>query len=204
MSASGEDLGRPSLREPLVPVAVIVALAAAMWASEIIDLLPGVNLDRWGIRPRRLSGLLRIPLAPFLHSGFGHLFANTIPFLVLGIAIAIGDVGRFVRVTLIVGLVSGLGVWLLAPANSITLGASGLVFGYLTYLVARGVFARNVLWLVGGVVVMIFYGGILWGLLPRPGISWSGHAFGAVGGILAGYLLHGARDDDPATAGVLP
>lgn len=205
-NAAGTDVARPSLRGPLVPLLVVAALVAAMWGGEILDLLPGVDLDRWGIRPRRPRGLVGIPLAPFLHSGFGHLFANTIPFLILGGVIAIGDIGRFVRVALIIGLTRELGVWVVGPSDSVTLGASGLVFGFLTYLVARGVFARNVWWLLGGVVVLLFYGGILWGLLPRPGVSWSGHVFGALGGVLAAYLIHGAaEEDDPSrTAGLVP
>ena len=186
---------RPSVREPLQPLLLVGLVVAVMWVVEIVDTVPGTPFDRWGIRPRTVRGLLGIPLAPFLHSGFGHLFANTIPFLVLGTVIAFGDVGRFVRVAAIVMVTSGLGTWLFGASFSIHLGASGLVFGFLTYLVTRGIFARNVWWLVGGVVVLIFYGGILWGLLPRPGVSWSGHVFGAIGGVLAAYLIHAPRGE---------
>ena len=167
-----------------------------MWAVEVIDLLPSTDLDRWGVRPRTLRGLFGVVLAPFLHSGFGHLFANTIPFLVLGAVIAVGSVGRFVQVSVIVGLTSGLGTWLFAAPGTVHIGASGLVFGYLTYLVARGFFAGRILWIIGGVVVLLFYGGILWGLLPRPGVSWTGHVFGAVGGVLAAWYVHGREPDD--------
>ncbi len=171
-----------------------------MWAMEIIDLFPGTPFDSWGIRPRTLRGLLGIPLAPFLHSGFPHLIANTIPFVVLGVVIALSSVEQFVEVTCIIALTSGLGTWLFGQSNSVHIGASGLVFGYLTYLVSRGVFARRILWLAGGFVVMLVYGGILWGLLPRPGVSWTGHVFGAVGGVLAAWILHGQSDEDPAAA----
>ena len=74
------------------------------------------------------------------------------------------------------------------------LGASGLVFGYLTYLVTRGVIAKNLWWILGGLVVLAFYGGLLWGLLPTPRVSWLGHVFGAVGGVLAAWVLHGDHD----------
>ena len=120
----------------------------------------------------------------------------------LGAFIAIGDLRRFLQVSVIIALTSGLGTWLFASPGTIHIGASGLVFGYLTYLVARGFFAGRVLWIVGGVIVLIFYGGILWGLLPRPGISWTGHVFGAVGGVLAAWYVHGREPDDadlPAT-----
>jgi membrane associated rhomboid family serine protease len=169
---------------------LVVGLVSAMWLVELLDLLPRTPFDSWGIRPRSLRGLLGIPVAPFLHSGFGHLIANTLPFLVLGAAIAIGGVRRFLLVTAIVLAVSGAGVWLFASPGTVHLGASGLVFGYLTYLLARGLFARNPMWILGGVVVLVIYGGVLWGLVPRIGVSWTGHVFGAAGGVLAAWLLH--------------
>jgi membrane associated rhomboid family serine protease len=190
------EVERPRLSDPLRPVIAVVAVLAVMWAVEIIDVLPATPFDSWGVRPRSLRGLFGIPFAPFLHSGFAHLFANTIPFLVLGTFIALGSVTRFVQVTLIVALVSGLGTWLFAAPGTVHIGASGLVFGYLTYLVTRGFFAGRVLWILGGLVVLVFYGGILWGLLPRPGISWTGHVFGAIGGILAAWYVHGREPDD--------
>ena len=193
---------RPSASAPLRAVLVVAVLLGLMWAVEIVDLVPGTPFDSWGIRPRSVRGLAGIPLAPFLHSGFPHLFANTLPFLVLGAAIAIGNLKRFVQVSAIIALTSGLGTWLFASPGTIHIGASGLVFGYLTYLVARGFFAGRVLWIAGGVIVLLFYGGILWGLLPRPGISWTGHVFGAVGGVLAAWYVHGREPDDadlPAT-----
>lgn len=186
-SAADVDTPMAELLRPFVVVSVVVAV---MWAAELVDLVPGTEFDRWGVRPRSTRGLLGIVLAPFLHRGFGHLLANTIPFVIMGGAIASGSIGRFVRVAVIVGLVSGLGTWLVASSTSVHIGASGLVFGFLTYLVIRGVFARNLLWLAGGALTLFVYGGILWGVLPRPGISWSGHVFGAVGGVLAAWLLH--------------
>ena len=187
---------RPSLREPLAPLAIVAGMLAVMWVVEIVDLLPSTDLDGWGIRPSAAGGLVGVPLAPFLHSGLGHLVANTVPFVVLGAVIALGDATRFVQVTLVVAVVSGLGVWLFGSDGSIHIGASGLVFGYLTYLVTRGFFAGRILWILGGVVVMLFYGGILWGLLPRPGISFTGHLFGAIGGVAAAWYVHGREPDD--------
>jgi len=187
---------KPSLGEPLRPVAVVVALLAVMWVVEVIDLIPGTDLDRWGVRPRTTQGLLGIVLAPFLHTGFGHVVANTVPFVVLGAFIALGSVSRFLQVSVIVGLTSGLGTWLFASPGTVHIGASGLVFGYLTYLVARGFIARRILWIAGGVLALMFYGGILWGLLPRPGVSWTGHVFGAVSGVVAAWYAHGREPDD--------
>jgi membrane associated rhomboid family serine protease len=175
-------------------------LLAAMWVLEVVDVPLDRRLDRFGIRPRQVDGLDGIVLAPFLHLGFGHLIANTVPFLVLGGVICLSGAKRFVQVTVIVGVISGIGVWLTGATHSLVVGASGLVFGYLTYLVVRGIFARNLLYLAGGVLVLAVYGGVLWGLLPRPGISWQGHLFGAIGGIVAAAVLHGSTDDDQAGA----
>lgn len=183
-----------AFRADLTPVVVMLA---AMWVLEVVDTVLRHRLDRYGIRPRDAEGLLGIAAAPFLHGGFGHLIANSVPFALLGGIIAIGALQRFLLVSVIVALVSGGGVWLLGAAHSVHIGASGLVFGYLTYLMARGLFARNLLYLLGGVVVFMVYGGVLWGVLPAPGISWEGHLFGAIGGVLAAYLLHTERDPEP-------
>ena len=189
---------RPRAAELFNPILPVVALLAVMWAEEVVDTAMDGRLDRFGIRPRQLDGLDGIVLSPFLHGGFGHLIANTFPFLLMGGAICFGSVRRFVTVTLIVGAIGGVGTWLTGPAHSVHIGASGLVFGYLTYLMSRGVFARKITYLLGGVVTFLVYGGVLWGLLPRPGISWQGHLFGAIGGVAAAWILHaqGREDDD--------
>lgn len=183
------------LRASLVPVGVMLAV---MWVLEVIDTVAGHRLDQHGIRPRRVDGLDGIAWAPFLHGGFPHLIANTVPFALLGGAIALGALRRFVIVTAVVAVVSGIGTWLTGPDNTVHIGASGLVFGYLTYLLARGVFARSLLYLLGGAVVFMIYGGVLWGVLPSPGISWQGHLFGAIGGVAAAYALHADRDEPDA------
>jgi membrane associated rhomboid family serine protease len=198
LTTTDPELERPRLGDVTAGLVVVAMMLAVMWAVEIVDLIPGTPFDRWGIRPRSVRGVFGIPAAPFLHVSFGHLIANTIPFLVLGGAIALGEVRHFVEVTVIVGIVSGLGVWLFGAGNSIHLGASGLVFGYLAYLVSRGVIARNVWWVLGGLLVLGFYGWMIWGLLPTPRVSWLGHLFGAVGGVLAAWVLHGDHDIDDA------
>jgi membrane associated rhomboid family serine protease len=182
---------------------VIAAMAAVMWVSEIVDQVAGGRLDRYGIEPRDVDGLDGIVFAPFLHGGFDHLIGNTIPFLVLGFAIALGGALRVAAVTAIVAVVGGIGTWLVGPANTVHIGASGIVFGYAAYLVARGVFSRSVAQIVLGVAVVAVWGTtLLRGLVPEDGISWQGHLFGAVGGVLAAWLLHGrgqrARRAEPA------
>jgi membrane associated rhomboid family serine protease len=183
----------------IVALQVVAAMIAFMWALEAVDVIaPGQPLDEYGIHPRDASGLLEILSAPFLHVGFGHLISNTVPFAAMGAAIALGGVARVALVTAIVGIVSGLGVWLVAPSNEVHLGASGLVFGYATYLVTRGILSRRVPEIAIGVVVVGVWGiGLLEGLLPQDRISWQAHLFGAIGGVVAAFYLAGKREPAP-------
>jgi membrane associated rhomboid family serine protease len=158
---------------------LVAGLVALMWALELVDLAAGGRLDRLGIEPREADGLLGILLAPLLHVGFGHLADG---------------LRRLLAVLAVVALVGGLGVWLLAPAGTVHLGASGLVFGLAAYLLARALWTRRLVHLAIAAVVAVVWGGaLLGGLLPQPGVSWQGHAFGAVGGLLAARWLGGRR-----------
>ena len=178
---------------------LVAAMVGLMWLLEIVDIAADSRLDNYGIHPRDVDGLAEILSAPFLHAGFGHLISNTVPFLAMGAAIALGGLMRVALVTLIVAVVSGFGTWLIADANSVHLGASGVVFGYATYLVSRGVFSRRLSELVVGVVVVAIWGvGLLQGLLPQERISWQAHLFGAVGGVVAASLLARRREAKPA------
>jgi membrane associated rhomboid family serine protease len=170
-------------------VLLVAAMGLLMWVSELVDLVVG-RLDALGIEPRSVDGLSGVVLAPFLHAGFGHLASNTVPFLVMGVVIAFSGLRRVLAVTLIVVLVSGFGTWLVAPEGTLHIGASGVVFGYAAYLVSRGAFDRRWYYLFTGLVVAFVYGtSLLLGLLPREGVSWQGHLFGALGGLLAARLL---------------
>ena len=178
---------------------LVVAMVGLMWMLEIVDVAADQRLDNYGIHPRDVDGLAEIFAAPFLHAGFGHLVSNTVPFLAMGAAIALGGLVRVALVTLIVALVSGLGTWLIAASNSVHLGASGVVFGYASYLVARGIFSRRLSELAIGVVVVAIWGiGLLQGLLPQERISWQAHLFGAIGGVIAASVLAGRREAKPA------
>jgi len=182
---------RSTLGQGLAVVAVMVVL---MWLVEAVDLLAG-DLDANGIRPRDGDGLVGIVTSPFLHDGIVHLLGNTIPFATLGTVIALGGAARVLAVSAIVAVVGGLGVWLTAPAGTVVVGASGLVFGYASYLLARGVFSRRAAHLALGVGVMLVYGTtLLFGLVPTPGVSWQGHLFGAIGGVVAARVLDARRE----------
>lgn len=169
---------------------ILGGFVTLMWLLEIVDLFLGGRLDYYGIRPLSIIGLRGILLAPFLHGGFGHLIANTIPFLTLGWLIMLRQTSDFFTVTIITMLVSGLGVWLLAPANSIHIGASGLIFGYFGFLLLRGYFERSFAAILFSLIVGLLYGGMIWGVLPlQDGISWQGHLFGFVAGAFAARLV---------------
>ena len=172
---------------------LLAAMAGVMWVVEIADAI-AFDLDRHGIVPRAVDGLDGIVFAPFLHGGFGHLVGNTVPFLLLGAAIALAGLVRIAAVTAIVALVGGLGTWLAGPEGTVHIGASGVVFGYAAYLVARFVWTRRALDLGIGLVVLAVYGTtLLVGFVPTPGVSWQGHLFGAVGGVVAARLVHRKR-----------
>ena len=174
---------------------LVAAMVTLMWILEVVDVAADHRLDNYGIRPRDVDGLPEIFAAPFLHAGFGHLVSNTVPFLVMGAAIALGGLMRVALVTLIVAAVSGFGTWLIAASNSVHLGASGVVFGYATYLVTRGIFSRRLSELAIGVGVVAIWGiGLLQGLLPQERISWQAHLFGAIGGVVAAVVLARRRE----------
>lgn len=176
---------------------LVAAMVVLMWIVEVIDAVADQRLDQFGIVPRQVDGLDGIVFSPFLHSGFGHLIANTVPFLILGAVIALNGAVRVLQVTVIVGLVAGIGVWLFAGSNTITVGASGIVMGYATYLISRGVFSRRAFELIVGVVIAVVWGGmVLTSLTPTEGVSWQAHLFGAIGGVVAAWLL---TADRPAT-----
>jgi membrane associated rhomboid family serine protease len=167
-----------------------IGFVAVLWVAEIVDTVLGNSLDDEGIRPGTTDGLSGIVLAPLLHGGFGHLVANSVPLLVLGFLILLSGVAHWASVTALVWVVAGLGTWVFAAPGTVHIGASGIVFGWLTYLILRGFFSGRPGQIVVGLVVLFLYGGALWGVLPgQPGISWQGHLFGAAGGVLAAWWL---------------
>jgi membrane associated rhomboid family serine protease len=170
--------------------AVVAGFVGLLWLVEIVDALMAGSLDENGIEPRSQEGLVGIAVAPLLHADWAHLESNSVPLLILGFLVAAVSVARLFGVLAFAWVLSGLGVWLLAPPNSITIGASGLVFGLLTYVMGVGFLERRPLGILIGVGVFLIYGSVLLGVLPGDsGVSWQGHLFGAIGGVLAAYFL---------------
>jgi membrane associated rhomboid family serine protease len=181
-------IGR-SLRSHMI---ILVSIVVLMWLLEGIDwLFFRQGLNTLGVRPRTMSGLFSIFLMPLLHGGFDHLLANTVPLLFLGWLVMLRRMTDFFVVTFIVVVVSGFGVWLLGGSNTIHIGASGLIFGYFGYLLARGFFDRSVASFLLTGVVLFFYSSLIFGILPifQSGVSWQGHLFGFLGGIWAASII---------------
>lgn len=182
----------PSLTQELKShILILGGIVAFLWMIEIIDFFVfRGGLNRLGIHPRHIQGLQGIFLAPFLHGNFNHLAANTLPLIILGWFVMLRDIKDFFIVTFITIIVSGFGVWLFGSPNTIHIGASGVVFGYLGFLLLRGFFERSFLSIVLSLLVGWLYGGLLWGVLPlQYGISWQGHLFGFIGGVFAAQIL---------------
>jgi membrane associated rhomboid family serine protease len=176
----------------------ILSFVVLLWLIELWDSLSGHRLDDNGIRPLETDGLWGIAFAPLLHSNWQHLIANTGPALVLGFLMTLAGLSRFIFATAIIWFVGGFGTWLIgntgAPPGVETnhIGASGLIFGWLMFLIVFGFFTRKVWEIVVGVVVLFVYGSVLLGVLPGTfGVSWQGHLCGAIAGVLAAYLLSG-------------
>ena len=187
---------RSIARELKTQAIVLGGFIALIWTLEIVDLLVlGGALNAYGIRPRSIVGLRGILFAPFLHGGLAHVLANTIPFLTFGWLIMLRETSDFFVVTAVTMLTSGLGVWLIASPGTIHIGASGLIFGYFGFLLLRGYFERSFSAILFSLIVGLLYGSLIWGVLPlQVGISWQGHLFGFLGGVLAARLLARRRN----------
>ena len=190
---SSQTLIRRNAPLPAATAAVVIgAWTALLWVIELVDQVTRGALELFGIHSWQVSSLPSVFVAPLLHLDWAHLAANTLPFAVLGFLVLLGGAARAFWATLVTVMVSGLFSWLLSPPYTITIGASGLIFGWLSYLLVRGIFTRDGKQILIAAGVLLVYGGVLWGVLPtQAGVSWQAHLGGAVGGLLAAWLLHG-------------
>ena len=202
MSYAGAGIRRPTAR--VVPAApgralvMMVLFTALLYVVEAANFATDGLLDvEGGIIPRQVDGLDGVLFAPLLHANWAHLFANTLPFLIFGFLAMAGGIRQFVAVTATIWLLGDLAVWLLGPPDTVTVGASGVIFGWFVFLLARGFYTRSLAQILLAVGLFALWGGVLWGVLPGDsGISWQGHLFGALAGLLAARLVGGA--DRPA------
>ncbi len=166
----------------------LIVVLAVIWAVEVVNLALGHGLASWGILPRHLSGLIGIPLAPFIHANVFHAVSNTVPLMILGGLALTGGQGRFWEATALIVVLSGVLVWVFAR-GAYHIGASGLVFGYFGLLLGRAVFERSVVALAIAALTIALYGGLIWGVLPsRSYISFEAHLFGLIAGVIVAWL----------------
>jgi membrane associated rhomboid family serine protease len=169
---------------------VLGGTLAVFWTVFVVDAALGGALIRHGIVPRTTDGLRGIAFAPFLHGSLNHIVANSVPFLILGWLVMLRDARHFIPVTLLAMLGSGLVSWLFGAPNSVHIGASGVFFGYLGFLMLAGWFARSFGSIALSVIVTVLWGGLVVGVMPgEPGISWQGHLGGFLGGVFAARLF---------------
>ncbi|WP_313822592.1 rhomboid family intramembrane serine protease [Citricoccus sp.] len=165
----------------------VLGLVVVMWVLEIIDLFLGGRLNQFGVQPLDPAGLPGILFAPLLHSGFSHLLSNTLPFLVMGSMIA-WLTRKWWLITAGIWLLGGVGTWLIGGLGTNHIGASVIVYGYAAFLVTYGVLSRRFTAIAAAVVVVLLYGGIVWGFLPiNPRVSWQGHLAGAAAGVVVAF-----------------
>ncbi len=169
---------------------ILAGFIGLLWFVQFVNMLTGGALVGLGVHPRSVAGLVGILFAPFIHVNLAHIMSNTLPLAVLGWFVMLRRKRDLFYVSALSALVGGLGTWLIGAPDSVHVGASVLVFGYLGYLLVRGVLERKVWPILGSLAVFLLYGGALFGVLPgTPGVSWQGHLFGLAGGVLAARLL---------------
>lgn len=185
MQSAAFDWSR--LRKGAIVMAIVLA---GLWLIEGIDTISNHALDAFGIRPWNLVGLDGIVFAPLLHVSFAHLAANSVPLFVLGTALWASGLRQWIWATVTGWITSGIFAWLLTPIHYVVIGASGVIFGWITYLIVRGFLSRRWSHIILGLIIAFAYGSVLLGVFPMStGVSWQGHLGGAVGGILAASLL---------------
>ena len=169
---------------------ILAVIVSIFWIVFILnEVIFRGRLNNFGILPHDLTGLRGILFAPFLHGSFYHIAANTVPFIALGWLVMLRNIEDFYFVSFMSALVGGLGTWLFGR-DSIHIGASGVIFGYFGYLLFRGYFERSFVAIAISILIALTYGSLIWGVLPtRSYISWEGHLFGFIGGIIAAKVL---------------
>lgn len=168
---------------------LVLGLAGVLVGLQVVNVLTGYSLNALGIIPRELVGLWGIIISPFLHGSFGHLWSNLFGFVFLSSLIIWKGVSNYLEITIFIILSTGSLVWLLGPGNTIIVGASGLVFGYVGYLIFCAVVEKSAQSILTAMAVGFLYGGLLFGIFPgTAGISWESHLAGFVSGIFAAVL----------------
>ena len=168
---------------------LILGITAVLWIIEIFNIYVGHSLCNYGIHPRTQNGLLGIVIAPWLHGSVDHLLLNTLPFIVLGSFIASNGKKKFIKISLFIIIVAGGATWLVG-SQGYHVGLSGVLFGFFGYLLAVGYYNRDFVSILIAAVVIFFYGSMIWGIFPSDGpVSWEGHLFGLLAGLLSAKII---------------
>ena len=169
-------------------------LVLIMWIVKLYEINSGYGLYRHGLLPHSIENLHGIIFYPFIHGDLEHLYSNTVPFLILGAGIVFFYGKIALRVFLLIFFLSGIGLWI-GGRETFHIGASGLVYGMASFLFFSGVFRKDVRLMAISLIVTFLYGSMVWGVFPIvQGISWEGHLFGALAGLVAAF---GFRKEGP-------
>jgi membrane associated rhomboid family serine protease len=174
---------------------VMGLVAALLWIIQAFNAADNYGWNRFGLKPRETAGLWGVLTQPFLHQSWGHLLSNTIPLVAIGWTLLLSGMRVFLFVTACVVLIGDFATWLVAPSGELIVGASGLVFGWLGYLLARAVFSRRLKWIAVAILLLVFFGTLLGSLLPTVDsrVSWQSHLCCALVGVGVAWVLHPRR-----------
>ncbi len=201
--AQGKGMDEKQERRKFVGSLIIpLFIVMIMWLTKLTEVCYDIDLGRWGLVPHTARGLIGIFTMPFLHGGWEHLLANTVPILVLGTALFYFYPSLSFRVLLITYLASGLFTWCIGAPGSTHIGASALVYGLNLFLIVSGFIRGNRSLTVISLIMVFLYGSFLWGMIPSlaipQNISWEGHLAGAIIGVFLAiiYRKEGPQKDE--------
>ncbi|SDR74088.1 Membrane associated serine protease, rhomboid family [Corynebacterium timonense] len=197
---SAGQMNKTPAQKRATGVRYALGFLAVIWAVFLVNtIFFGRKLNYFGIHPLDPSGLTGIFFAPLLHADLSHIMSNSVPGAIFCFLIGYSGSRVFWEVTGFTWIIAGVGTWIFGGVGTNHIGASSLVYGWLTYLIIRGIFNRSMKQILLGVILGFFYSGLIWGVLPiNPGVSWQGHLFGAIGGLVAGMVI--TSDDPPELA----
>ena len=173
-------------------IAVMAVFGLLLWVIQIVNAADNQGLNRFGLRPRHVDGLWGVLTQPFLHQSYNHLLSNTAPVILIGWVLLLSGVRVWLFVTAVVVVVGDFATWLIAPGDQVIVGASGMIFGWMGYLLARAYFSRRIRWVLTALALLVFFGTLLGSLLPAADthVSWQSHVCGFAAGVFVGWLLH--------------
>lgn len=174
-----------------------IIIILIMWVVHFVKIATDTDITHWGVYPRTISGAKGILMSPFIHGDFSHLISNTIPMFVLGLIVFLFYRKVAVVSFILIYILTGFSVWLFSSSMAYHIGASGVVYGLLSFVFWSGIFRQNIRAIVLALVVLVLYSGYFFGVLPdQEGVSWESHLFGAIVGIVISFIFKSEVEDD--------